>query len=67
MTALGRSATKKIAASGFYIACPNNDMFRLSSGCALSYYKANCTLYSVFDCVDEISFTSIKFAFKILQ
>ena len=52
----------------FYIACLNNDMFRPlcppSSGCALSYYKANYTIYTVFF-VDEISYTPIKFAFKI--
>jgi hypothetical protein len=36
------------------------------SGCALSYYKANYSVYNVFVFVDEISFTSIKFAFKII-
>jgi len=34
--------------------------------CTLSYYKSNYTIYNVFVFVDEISFTSIKFAFKII-
>ena len=37
-----------------------------SSGCTISYYKANYTIEKVFVFVDEISFTSIKFAFKII-
>jgi hypothetical protein len=54
----------------FCIACLKNCMFRPlyrpSSGCTLSYYKENCTIYSVFVFVNEMSFTSIKFAFKII-
>jgi len=41
-----------IAKRCFYIACPTNYMFRPlyrpSSDCTLSYYKANCTVYNVF-------------------
>ena len=59
-----------IAKRCFHIACLNNYMFWPpywpSSGCTLSYYKANCTTYSVFVFVNEIVFTSIKFAFKII-
>ena len=58
------------AKSFFYIACLNNDMFRPlyrpSSGCTLSYYKANYTTYIVFVFVNKISCTSVKFAFKII-
>ena len=58
-----------IAKSFFYIACLHNYMFqplyRPSSGCTLSYYKANCTVYSVFVFVNEVSCTSIKFSLKI--
>jgi hypothetical protein len=58
-----------IANRCFCIACLNNYMFRPlyrpSSGCTLPYYKANYTIY-VFVFVDEISFTSIKFVFKII-
>jgi len=50
--------------------CLNNYMFwplyRPSSGCTLSCYKANYTIYNVFVFVDEISCTSIKFTFKII-
>jgi len=60
-----------IANRCFYIACLNNYMLRPlhrpSSGCTLSYYKTNYTIYNVFVFVDEISFTSIKFAFKIIS
>ena len=59
-----------IAKRFFYVACLNNYMFRSlyrpSLGCTLSYYKANYTIYNVFVFVNEISFTSIKFAFKII-
>jgi hypothetical protein len=59
-----------IAKSFFYIACLNNDMFRPlyrpSPGCTLSCYKANYTIYNVFVFVNEISCTSIKFAFQII-
>jgi len=55
-----------IAKRCFHIAS-FNDMFqplyRQSSGCTLSYFKANYTVYKVF--VNEISCTSIKSAFKI--
>jgi hypothetical protein len=48
-----------IAVRCFYIASLYNDMFRPlywpSSGCTLSYFKANYTIYSVF--VSEISCT----------
>jgi len=58
-----------IAKRCFYIACLNNYMFRPlyrpSSGCKLSYYKANYTIYNVLIFVDEISFTSKKY-FKII-
>ena len=58
-----------IAKTCFYMACLNNYMFRPpyqpSSGYILSYCKANYTIY-VFVFVDEISFTSIIFAFKII-
>ena len=41
-----------IVKSYFYIASLNNDMFRPlyrpSSGCAFSYFKANYTIYNVF-------------------
>jgi hypothetical protein len=51
-----------IAKRCFYIACLLNYMFRPlyrpSSGCTLSYYKANYTIYSVFVFVHEISFAS---------
>jgi len=40
--------------------------YRPSPGCTLSYYKANCTIHNVLIFVDEISFTSEKFAFKII-
>jgi len=47
-----------------YIAWLNNDMFRPlyrpSSGCTLSYYKASYTIYDVFVLVNEISCTSTK-------
>jgi hypothetical protein len=60
-----------IAKGVFYIACLNNDMFRPlyrpSSGCTLSYYKAKYSIYNVFVFVNEISCTSIKFAFKIIR
>jgi len=53
-----------------YTACLNNYMFwllyRPSSVCALSYYKSNYTIHNVFVFVDEISFVSIKLAFKII-
>jgi len=55
-----------IAKRFFYIACLNNYMYRPSSGCTLSYYKANCTTYDVFVFGKEILCTSIKFAFKII-
>jgi hypothetical protein len=52
-----------------YIACIN-DMFRAlyqpSSGCTLSYFKANYTINKVFVSVHEIPSTSIKFALKII-
>ena len=58
-----------IAERFFYIACLNNNMiqpvYRPSSGCTLSY-KASYTIYNVFVFVNEISCTSIKFAFKII-
>ena len=38
-------------------------LYRPSSGCTFSYFKANYTIYNVF--VNEISCTSIKSAFKI--
>jgi hypothetical protein len=41
-------------------------LYRPPSGCILSYCKANCTIYNVFVFVDEVSCTSIKFAFKII-
>jgi hypothetical protein len=37
-----------------------------SSACTLSYYKANYTINYAFVFVKEISFTSIKVAFKII-
>jgi hypothetical protein len=40
--------------------------YRPSSGCTLSYYKAKYTIYNVFVFVDEFSYTSVKFAFKII-
>ena len=42
--------------------------YQPSSRCTLSYfaYKANYKIYNVFVFVDEISCTSIKFAFKII-
>jgi len=44
------------------MACLNNDMFRplyrSSSGCTVSYFKANYTIYSVFCFVNAISCTS---------
>jgi len=47
----------------FYIASLNNDMLRPlyqpSSGCTLSYYKANYTTYNVF-VLHEISLTKTK-------
>jgi hypothetical protein len=59
-----------IAKRCFYITCLNNYMFRPLyrplSGCTLSYYKANYTIYNGFVFVNMISFTSIKFAFKIV-
>jgi hypothetical protein len=52
------------------MACLNNDMFRPlyrpSSGSTLSYYKENYTIYNVFVFINDISCTSIKFAFKII-
>jgi len=42
-------------------------LYRLSSGCTFSYYKANYTIYNVFVFVNEILCTSIKFAFKIIR
>jgi len=68
-TSIGKMQSKTtfnicIAGRFFYIACLNNDMFRPlyrpSSGCALSYYKANYTTYNVFGFVNEISCTSTK-------
>jgi hypothetical protein len=64
-----------IAKGSFYIVCLNNDIFRPlylpSSGCTLSYYKAKYTIYNVlcnvFVFVNDISCTSIKFAFKIIR
>jgi hypothetical protein len=51
-----------IAKRFFYISSLNNDMFQPlyqpSSGCTLSYYKANYTIYNVF--VNKISCTSIN-------
>ena len=41
-------------------------LYRPSSGCTLSYYKANYTIYNVFVFVNEIWCTCIKFAFKII-
>jgi len=41
-------------------------LYRPSSGCTLSYYKANHTKYNVFVFVKETSCTSVKFAFKII-
>jgi len=41
-------------------------LYRPSSVCTLSHYKSNCTIHNVLVLVDEISFTSIKFAFKII-
>jgi hypothetical protein len=58
-----------MAKSFFYIACNNNTfrpLYQPSSGCTLSYSKANYTVYSVFVFVNEILCTSIKFAFKII-
>jgi len=50
----------------FYVARLNNNMFRPlyqpSSGCTVSYFKVNYTIYNVF--VNKISCTSIKSAFK---
>jgi len=44
-----------IAKRCFYIACLNNYMFRPlyqpSSGCTLSYYKPNYTIYNVLCCI----------------
>jgi len=52
-----------IAKSCFYIARLKNYMFRPlyrpSSGCTLSYFKGNYTVYNVFVFVYEISFTLI--------
>jgi len=49
-----------IAKSCFYTPSPNNDMFRPlyrpSSGCTFSFFKANYTIYIVH--VNEISCTS---------
>jgi len=59
-----------VATRCFCIACLNNYMFRPlyrpSSGCTLSYYKANYTICTAFVFVDEFSCTTIKFAFKII-
>jgi hypothetical protein len=59
-----------IAKRCFYIACLNSYMFRPiyrpSSGCTLSYYKANYTIYSVSVFVHDISCTSIQLVFKII-
>jgi hypothetical protein len=56
-------------AKRFYIACLNNYMFRPlyrpSSGCTFSYFKANYTINNVFVFVNEISCTFIKLTFKI--
>jgi len=73
----GRCAVKQpktfniyIAKRCFCIACLNKYMFRSlyrpSSGCTRSYCKADYAIYNVFAFVDEISFTSIKSAFKII-
>ena len=52
-----------IAERFFYIARLKNYVFRSlylpSSGCTVSYYKANYTVHNVFDFVDDISFTLI--------
>jgi hypothetical protein len=57
-----------IAKRFFYRTCLNNDMFRPlyrpSSGCTISYYRANYTIYSVFVFVNEISCTSIECALQ---
>jgi hypothetical protein len=53
----------------FYIAFLNNYMFRPlyrpSSDYVLSYYKANYTVYNVSVSVNEISYISKEFAFKM--
>ena len=59
-----------IAKRCFYIASLNDDMFwplyRPSSGCTFSYFKANYTIYIfLFVFVNEILCTSIKLVFKI--
>jgi hypothetical protein len=41
-------------------------LYQPSSGCTFSYFTANYTIYNAFVFVNEISFTSIKFAFKII-
>ena len=58
-----------IAKRFFYIACFNNmfwPSYRPSSGCTLSYYKANNTIYNVLVFVNKILCTSIEFSFKII-
>jgi len=54
-----------IAKRFFYIGCFNN-MFRPSSGCQLSYYEANYTIYYIFVFVNKILCISLKFAFKLI-
>ena len=58
-----------IAKRFFYVGC-FNDMFwppyRPSSACTLSYHKANNTVYNVSVFVNNILFTSLKFAFKLI-
>ena len=53
----------------FYIASLNNYIFRPlyrpSSGCKFSYFKAYYKIYNVFVFVNQISYTSIKSAFKM--
>jgi hypothetical protein len=41
-------------------------LYRPSSGCTFSYFKANYTIYSVFCFCPQMSYTSIKSAFKII-
>jgi hypothetical protein len=58
-----------IARRLFYIACLNDmfrPLYRPSSGCTFSYFKANYKIYNVFVFVNQILCTSTKFAFKII-
>jgi hypothetical protein len=53
----------------FYVTTLNNDMFRPlyrpSSGCTFSYFKANYKIYNDFYFFQKISCTSVTSAFKI--